>query len=720
MTGRDTGWRYIAGQPRVLVVADEEHRDPLAGRIAETVDGFAVETASTVDDAVAALDETVAVVVTTGTVPGGSATDLSRRVTDRDPPPGVVVFAETGDGSIDDELAGATAAGPVTLQPVTGSDPATWPVADPVTERGKEYRRRLERATESDALRTLFADPETSFFLTDRDGRYLRLGPWENGPDPDEALGETERAVPRRVDLSETWHEATLDVVESGAAEYGRVTTAGTDDQLAFETTRLPLIDDDGTVSGVVGYRRRIGDQQARAERLARRVERLEGFVEHISHDIRNPLLVADGYLDLARAGEDGALDRVADALHRMEELVDDVETLAGSDEAHATLERTDLHSVVTDVWEVTGLPTDGATLVLDVPDRTVVDAPEGELRLLFENCFVNAVEHGSTSPDSQTRQDAVEHAGPDVTVQVGTFDGGFYVADDGPGIPPERRDDVTERGFTTAEDGTGVGLAVVSGVADSNDWELRITDSRSPRDETAGDETGTSATDETGTSTAEDDERPGARFEFHDVMYVTDPDRTATPGETLELTDSADVGDVEVPGESTYDASADRWTVSGEGINVYRDQIGFHYVYATVEGDVRIEGTVAGVEDLYPFSKGGFMIRDSLDPDAPHGYVGRIASGEAEVLWGTEHGEYTRSQQFDAGSEQFDRFRLDREGSLVTCWVRRGGSWLPVDQRRVALSDPVHVGLAVCSVTPGESCAVTFEDVTVCRLESE
>jgi hypothetical protein len=313
------------------------------------------------------------------------------------------------------------------------------------------------------------------------------------------------------------------------------------------------------------------------------------------------------------------------------------------------------------------------------------------------------------------------------VTVSVGTLDGGFYVADDGPGIPPEHRDDVTERGFSTAEDGTGIGLSVVAGVADSNNWELHITDNRLRRGDTAADppsgpttEGDASVSGAPAESATGDGERPGARLEFHDVMCVTEPDRTVAPGETLEFTDSADVGDVEVPGESTYDASADRWTVSGEGVNVYHDQVGFHYVYTTVEGDVRIEGTVTGVEELYPFSKGGFMIRDSLDPDAAHGYVGRIASGEAEVLWQTEHDVYTRSQQFDAGSQQFDRFRLDREGSLLTCWVRRGGSWLPVDQRRVTLSDPVHVGLAVCSVTPGTSCAATFEDVTVCRLEPE
>jgi hypothetical protein len=45
-------------------------------------------------------------------------------------------------------------------------------------------------------------------------------------------------------------------------------------------------------------------------------------------------------------------------------------------------------------------------------------------------------VEHGSTSPDSHARRDAVEHAEPDTVVRVGPEENGFYVEDDGPGIP--------------------------------------------------------------------------------------------------------------------------------------------------------------------------------------------------------------------------------------------------------------------------------------------
>jgi signal transduction histidine kinase len=101
-------------------------------------------------------------------------------------------------------------------------------------------------------------------------------------------------------------------------------------------------------------------------------------------------------------------------------------------------------------------------------------------------------VEHGSTSPDSQARRDAVEHGstgpdsdestdcGPSVTVTVGGTDEGFYVADDGPGIPPEEREDVFDTGYTTENGGTGLGLAIVSQIVAAHGWEITITDSDS------------------------------------------------------------------------------------------------------------------------------------------------------------------------------------------------------------------------------------------------
>ncbi len=53
--------------------------------------------------------------------------------------------------------------------------------------------------------------------------------------------------------------------------------------------------------------------------------------------------------------------------------------------------------------------------------------------------------------------RNAVEHGGDDVTVSVGTESWGFYVTDDGPGIP-DGTADLFEPGYSTADDGTGSG----------------------------------------------------------------------------------------------------------------------------------------------------------------------------------------------------------------------------------------------------------------------
>jgi signal transduction histidine kinase len=147
---------------------------------------------------------------------------------------------------------------------------------------------------------------------------------------------------------------------------------------------------------------------------------------------------------------------------------------------------------------EATG---DGLDAAVAVEADATVRADEDRLVQLFENLFRNAVEHGSTSPSSsstredavehsstsprsQAHEDAVDHADEPVQIRVGPLrsdDGeldGFYVADDGPGIPPAERADVLEAGYSTAESGTGLGLAIVNRIVEAHDWSVTVTES--------------------------------------------------------------------------------------------------------------------------------------------------------------------------------------------------------------------------------------------------
>jgi signal transduction histidine kinase len=210
-----------------------------------------------------------------------------------------------------------------------------------------------------------------------------------------------------------------------------------------------------------------------RAE-LRRRVETMESFAGVVSHDLRNPIEVARGHLDLLRAATDGDqtdeidtshldgdhLGRIDSALGRMEEIIDDALALARVGPAALDTEETPLRDSVTAAWE--GVDTGEATLSVSVPAEAVVIADETYLRRLFENLFRNAV----------------EHVGPEPTVTVTAGDGQFVVEDDGPGIPEDRRESVTEPGHTTADDGTGFGLAIVDRVASAHGWRLHVGES--------------------------------------------------------------------------------------------------------------------------------------------------------------------------------------------------------------------------------------------------
>ena len=232
----------------------------------------------------------------------------------------------------------------------------------------------------------------------------------------------------------------------------------------------------------------RISVLRDREDELARQNDRLDAFASVVSHDLRNPLSVARGSLGLARDACEGDgsdpgphFERVERAHERMNHLITDLLTLARQGQAVGETEEVALGAAADRAWNT--VDTGGATLDV-VADRTV-QADAERLDALFENLFRNSVEHGSTDPRSQARGDAVEHGstGDDaadaaVTVRVGGMDDGFFVEDDGPGIPAEERDQVFDRGYSTSDSGTGFGLSIVQGIAEAHGWTIAVTES--------------------------------------------------------------------------------------------------------------------------------------------------------------------------------------------------------------------------------------------------
>ncbi|MDB2225409.1 GAF sensor signal transduction histidine kinase [Halorubrum ezzemoulense] len=201
-------------------------------------------------------------------------------------------------------------------------------------------------------------------------------------------------------------------------------------------------------------------ERQHAAEQLERERDRLDEFASVVSHDLRNPLTAARGRLDLlAEESDSDHIAPIERSLSRMETLIDDLLALAREGSDVEDPDPVDLAALATDAWKTSD--SRGGTLRVALDDSEVL-ADEARLRQLFENLFRNAVEHG----------------GEDVTVTVGPLaDGaGFYVADDGEGIPEAERDQVFETGYTTTTDGTGFGLNIVAEIADAHGWAVRVT----------------------------------------------------------------------------------------------------------------------------------------------------------------------------------------------------------------------------------------------------
>ena len=204
-----------------------------------------------------------------------------------------------------------------------------------------------------------------------------------------------------------------------------------------------------------------ITDRERDRRELKRQNERLDRFASVVSHDLRNPLQVLRGSLDGARqTGDPEHFERGEQAIDRMETLIDDVLSLARQGQPIDETEPVALAALVEECWTV--VETADAELIVDDDLRFVADPDR--LRQLLENLVRNAVEHG----------------GDDVTVRVGALsDGtGFYVEDDGPGIPEAERSEVFESGYSTGDEGTGFGLAIVSEIVDAHGWTIDLTDS--------------------------------------------------------------------------------------------------------------------------------------------------------------------------------------------------------------------------------------------------
>lgn len=223
-------------------------------------------------------------------------------------------------------------------------------------------------------------------------------------------------------------------------------------------------------------------------EQQLRRSERLAAvgqLAAAIAHEVRNPLAAMSGSIQLLAAGlpqqgNEGEAGRLMEIVlretDRLNRLITDF--LQYARPSPARREAVDLGAIVTETAEMLSQGEGkGLTLEVVVPPGLSVLADPAQLKQLFWNLLLNAAQAmldggrlrvGATRRPRPTAQDEL---GPIRTVQEGEIPPGveISISDTGVGIAPDVLDHIFDPFFTTKQAGTGLGLATVHRIVDSN-----------------------------------------------------------------------------------------------------------------------------------------------------------------------------------------------------------------------------------------------------------
>jgi PAS domain S-box-containing protein len=273
------------------------------------------------------------------------------------------------------------------------------------------------------------------------------------------------------------WEEVQSSLEERGSFEVTyRIRTREGETRWAWERGR-GIYGPDGDLEALEGFITDITDQKERERRLERQNERFDELASVVSHDLRTPISTARGRLELAAdTGDMDHIEAAQSALDRLDDLREELAEMLRTGEVVGDTEPVDVTVVAEEAWERVNAPENTRLETVSAPE---VEGDPDAMRRLLQNLLSNAVEHSATSTRSDAHKDDIERSGTGTTIRIGALDDGFYVEDDGPGIPPEDREAVFTPGFSTKPGGTGMGMASVAGVVDAHGWDIEITDAK-------------------------------------------------------------------------------------------------------------------------------------------------------------------------------------------------------------------------------------------------
>ena len=242
----------------------------------------------------------------------------------------------------------------------------------------------------------------------------------------------------------------------SGGANLEASVLTATGETIPYEFRKQAIVDEEGTLIGLAGIGRDISGWKRHERQLERQAKQFASFASILTHDLRNPISVIEGRIALAQeTGDLAHLDAASRAVERLDSLIDDLASTMREGSLVNDPTVVELETAARSSWS--GLDAPDAQLIIE--GSRPIKADEHALIRLLDNVFRNAI----------------EHAGPTVSIVVGSTENGFYVEDDGPGIPAAKREAIFRPGFSTKADDGGFGMTSVQQIAFAHGWSVDV-----------------------------------------------------------------------------------------------------------------------------------------------------------------------------------------------------------------------------------------------------